>query len=334
MEHKNVWVFLEVHDGELRNIGLELLGQGRILADKLGEKLVGVVIGESTENLAKKAISFGVDKAISVSGTDYSNYNTDIYTAAMETLIKKYLPSVLLIGATNNGRDLGPRLACRLKTGLTADCTGLDIDTEQRLVQWTRPAFGGNLMATILCPEGRPQIGTVRPNVFKKPEADGSRTGEIIVENIPANPALKRVKLIDIIKSATGASANLEEAEIIISGGRAMRGPENFALLRELADELGASIGASRAAVDSGWIPSIHQVGQTGKTVSPRIYIACGISGATQHLVGMKSSDIIIAINKDPEAPIFSVCDYGIVGDLYQIIPELIKEIKKRKTKV
>ncbi len=333
MEHKNVWVFLEVHDGELRNIGLELLGQGRILADKLGEELVGVVIGENTETLARKAISFGADKAIAVEGTDYSNYNTDIYTAAMENLIKKYLPSVLLIGATNNGRDLGPRLSCRLKTGLTADCTGLDIDTDQRLVQWTRPAFGGNLMATILCPEGRPQIGTVRPNVFKKPEADDSRTGEIIVENIPVDPALMRVKLVDIIRDATGASANLEEAEIIVSGGRAMKGPENFALLRELADELGASIGASRAAVDSGWIPSMHQVGQTGKTVSPSIYIACGISGATQHLVGMKSSDIIIAINKDPEAPIFSACDYGIVGDIYQIIPELIKEIKKRKAK-
>ena len=328
---RNVWVFIEVVRGKIKGVSLELLGQGRKMADDLGEKLVAIIPGNEIEDFAKMAIHYGADEAIVVDQKELKDYSTDGYTKAMCTLIKKYNPAVLLIGATNNGRDLGPRVSSRMQTGLTADCTELGVDSETRLVKWTRPASGGNLMATILCPDHRPQIGTVRPGVFKKPEEDTGRKGEIIHETVEFGPDEIRTRIVEVITEAGGADVNLEEAEIIVSGGRGVGGPEGFEVLKELADEIGAQIGASRAAVDSGWISSLHQVGQTGKSVGPKIYIACGISGAIQHVAGMSSSDVIIAINKDPDAPIFNIADYGIVGDLFEIIPELTKRIRSSK---
>lgn len=328
---RNVWVFIEVVRGKIKGVSLELLGQGRKMADDLGEKLVAIIPGNEIEDFAKMAIHYGADEAIVVDQKELKDYSTDGYTKAMCTLIKKYNPAVLLIGATNNGRDLGPRVSSRMQTGLTADCTELGVDSETRLVKWTRPAFGGNLMATILCPDYRPQIGTVRPGVFKKPEEDTGRKGEIIHETVEFGPDEIRTRIVEVITEAGGADVNLEEAEIIVSGGRGVGGPEGFEVLKELADEIGAQIGASRAAVDSGWISSLHQVGQTGKSVGPKIYIACGISGAIQHVAGMSSSEVIIAINKDPDAPIFNIADYGIVGDLFEIIPELTKRIRSSK---
>lgn len=328
---RDVWVFIEVVRGKIKGVSLELLGQGRKMADDLGEKLVAIIPGNEIEDFAKMAIHYGADEAIVVDQKELKDYSTDGYTKAMCTLIKKYNPAVLLIGATNNGRDLGPRVSSRMQTGLTADCTELGVDSETRLVKWTRPAFGGNLMATILCPDHRPQIGTVRPGVFKKPEEDTGRKGEIIHETVEFGPDEIRTRIVEVITEAGGADVNLEEAEIIVSGGRGVGGPEGFEVLKELADEIGAQIGASRAAVDSGWISSLHQVGQTGKSVGPKIYIACGISGAIQHVAGMSSSDVIIAINKDPDAPIFNIADYGIVGDLFEIIPELTKRIRSSK---
>ena len=329
-EYKNVWVFIEVAEGKPKNVGLELLSEGRKLADAMGQKLAGVLIGDKVEGIAKEIFAAGADSVYLVEAAELASYNTDGYAATLVDLIKTYKPSVLLLGATNNGRDLGPRVACRIGTGLTADCTGLGIDEATGLVAWTRPAFGGNIMATILCPEHRPQMGTVRPSVFKRPVPDYSKSGEIIRVKSIVKAADIRTKLIDIIHVCT-ASCNLEEAEIIVSGGRGLCKPENFSLVEALADVLGGAVGASRAAVDAGWKPALHQVGQTGKTVGPKIYFACGISGAIQHLAGMSSSDIVIAINKDPDAPIFKMADYGIVGDVCEVLPILTEEFKKIK---
>ncbi len=329
-EYKNLWVFIETEEGKAKSVGFELLTPGRELADKQNEKLVAVVIGQNVEGVAKEAIAYGADEILLVEGEEYYNYNTDTFAYALEELVKKYKPSTILIGATNNGRDIGPRVACRLKTGLTADCTNLGIDEESGNMAWTRPAFGGNLMATILCPNSRPQMGTVRPGVFKKSVKDEAKTGKIIREEIHLEADKVRTKLLERIKEVS-ESVNLEEAEIIVSGGRGVGSAENFSYIRDLAEALGGTVGASRAAVDAGWIPHAHQVGQTGKTVAPKIYIACGISGAIQHLAGMSGSDTIIAINKDEDAPIFEVADYGIVGDLFEVIPAFIEEIKKSK---
>jgi electron transfer flavoprotein alpha subunit len=330
MEHKNLLVFIETDEGAAKNVGYELLNPGRALADKLGEKLVAVVMGKNVEAVAKNAIAYGADQAILVEGDEYNTYNTDAATYAMCALIEKYAPSIVLYGATNNGRDLGPRVACKLETGLTADCTALDIDEETGLLMSTRPTFGGNLMATIACPDHRPQMSTVRPGVFKKPALDESRTGEIITEELHLDPAQQRVKLVERIKEVAQA-VNLEEAEIIVAGGRGLKEKENFKLVEELAQVLGGTVGASRAAVDADWIPHAHQVGQTGKTVAPKLYIAIGISGAIQHLAGMSGSKTVIAINKDADAPIFGVADYGIVGDLFEVVPAMIEEIKALK---
>ena len=329
-EYKNLWVFLETEEGKAKNVGYELLTPGRRLADETGEKLVAVVIGKDTEEVVKNAVAYGADQVLVVEGYEYFNYNTDTFSYALEQLITKYKPSIVLIGATNNGRDIGPRVTCRLRTGLTADCTGLDIDEETGNMAWTRPAFGGNLMARILCPDTRPQMGTVRPGVFKKGEKDETRTAEVIYEDIHLEADKVKTKLLERVKEVAEA-VNLEEAEIIVSGGRGLGEAKNFSYIRELAEVLGGAVGSSRAAVDAGWIPHAHQVGQTGKTVAPKIYIACGISGAIQHLAGMSGSDTIIAINKDPEAPIFDVADYGIVGNLFDVIPALIEEIKTLK---
>lgn len=329
-EYKNVWVYIEVSEGKPRNVGLELLGEGRKLADSMGQKLAGILIGENVETLAKEAFAAGADQVYLVESPELAQYNTDGYTETFTDLINTYKPSVILMGATNNGRDLGPRIACRIGTGLTADCTGLEIDEATGLVAWTRPAFGGNIMATILCPDHRPQMGTVRPSVFKRPIPDYSRSGEIVRVESKIESEDIRSKVIEIIKVST-AAVKLEEAEIIVSGGAGLGKMENFSLLEELADVLGGAIGASRAAVDAGWKPVVHQVGQTGKTVAPKIYFACGISGALQHLAGISSSDIIIAINIDPDAPIFNVADYGIVGDVMEVLPILTEEFRRLK---
>ncbi|MBP2636693.1 MAG: carE 1 [Firmicutes bacterium] len=329
-EYKDVWVFIEQIDGQVKNVSHELLGEGRKLADAMGEQLAGVIIGDEVEALSKEVFASGADKVYLVEASELKNYSTDGYTTVFAGLINTYKPSVILIGATNDGRDLGPRVACRVGTGLTADCTNLGIDEQTGLVAWTRPAFGGNIMATILCPEHRPQMGTVRPKVFKRPEQDFSKSGEIIRVASKVKGQGIRTRLLELVKVCT-TSCNLEEAEIIVSGGRGMGKPENFRLIEELADVLGGVVGASRAVVDAGWKPHYHQVGQTGKTVGPKVYFACGISGAIQHVAGMSSSDIIIAINKDADAPIFKVADYGIIGDVAEVLPALIEEFKKAK---
>lgn len=330
---KDLWVFIETDGvGAPKNVGLELLSVGRGLADKQGGKLCGIVIGNNVDSSVKAAASHGADLVYVVEGKEYEHYTTDAYAHALCTLVEKYGPTSILIGATNNGRDLGPRVSCRLKTGLTADCTSLAIDEESGNVAWTRPAFGGNLMATILCPDNRPQIGTVRPGVFKKGDADEGRSAEIVKEDIHVEASAIRTELIEVIKELAGELVDLEGAEIIVSGGRGVGGPDGFKPVKALAEALGGVVGASRAAVDSGWISHSHQVGQTGKTVGPKIYIACGISGAIQHVAGMSSSKTIIAINKDETAPIFNVADYGVVGDLFEILPVLTAEINKLKS--
>jgi electron transfer flavoprotein alpha subunit len=328
---KDLWVFLETkEDGTSKNVGIELLNPGRRLADKQGGKLVSVVIGYHTEAAVKEAGEHGADQVIVVDGEEFQRYTTDAYTAALANLVQKYAPTSMLIGATPNGRDLGPRLSCRLGTGLTADCTGLDIDETGGNIAWTRPAFGGNLMAVILCPDRRPQLGTVRPGVFKKPDVCENKA-EVIREDFHVPVSQIRTTLIETIREAAGDIVDLEGADIIVSGGRGVGNANGFQIIRELADVLGATVGASRAAVDEGWITHSHQVGQTGKTVGPKLYIACGISGAIQHLAGMSSSDVIVAINKDFDAPIFGIADYGFVGNLFDIVPALTAEIKKAK---
>ena len=327
-EYKGVWVFIEQSHGEIKGVAHELLGEGRKLADELGEELAGVLIGNGVEAQAKDVFASGADKVYLVEGPEYDHYNTEAYTVAFVDLIQKYTPSAILVGATNDGRDLGPRVAARVRTGLCADCTNLSIDAETKLVLWTRPAFGGNIMADILCPEHRPQMGTVRPKVFKKPTPDFSRTGEVIKVASKVKESDLKVKLLEILAVCT-SNCKLEEADIIVSGGRGLGKPENFAAIEALAEAMGGAVGASRAAVDAGWKPALHQVGQTGKTVGPKIYIACGISGAIQHLAGMSSSDTIIAINKDADAPIFKVADYGIVGDVMEVLPLLTAEFAK-----
>ena len=314
-KYKGVWVFIEQSGGQVKGVAHELLGEGRKLADELGEELAGVLIGSNVESQCQELFASGADKVYLVEGPEYAHYNTEAYTVAFVDLIDTYKPASILVGATNDGRDLGPRIAARTRTGLCADCTGLSIDEETKLVKWTRPAFGGNIMADILCPEHRPQMGTVRPKVFKKPVPDPSRKGEIVKAASKVKAEDLKVKLLEVISVCT-SNCKLEEADIIVSGGRGLGKPENFCVVEDLALTLGGAVGASRAAVDAGWKPALHQVGQTGKTVGPKIYFACGISGAIQHLAGMSSSDTIIAINKDPDAPIFKVADYGIVGDV------------------
>lgn len=328
---KDLWVFVETkEDGSARNVGLELLNPGRRLADGQGGKLVAIVIGSHPDQAVQQAGEQGADQIIVVDGEEFEHYTTDAYVNTMEYLIKKYGPTTLLIGATSYGRDMGPRLSCRLRSGLTADCTALDLEEGTGNMAWTRPAFGGNLMATIICPDGRPQIGTCRPGVFKKQPAQESHA-EIIREDYHVPAEQIRTRLLEVIHEAAEAVVDLEGADIIVSGGRGVGGPEGFAPIEALAEALGATVGASRAAVDSGWISYAHQVGQTGKTVAPKLYIACGISGAIQHLAGMSGSDVIVAINRDPDAPIFEVANYGIVGNLFEVVPALTEEIKRLK---
>lgn len=330
--NKNIWVLVEVdEEGKARNVGIELLTPAKEMADRINEEVVALIIGSPTSAAVEEVKNHGVSKIINVTGDVYREYNTEVYANAVCELVKEYEPNVLLIGATNQGRDLGPRVSSRLKTGLTADCTQLDIDAEKREVIWTRPAFGGNLIANIICPNTRPQIGTVRPGVFKKKNFESKKDIEIINKDISFPKEKIRTKVLEYIEASDEGVVDLEGAEIIVSGGRGLKDPKNFKLIEDLADVLGATVGSSRAAVDAGWITHNHQVGQSGKTVGPKVYIAIGISGAIQHTAGMSSSDTIIAINNDPDAAIFNVADYGIVGDLFEIVPQLTEAIRAKK---
>ena len=327
-EWKNLWVYIETEENIAKPVGYELLAPARELANKMEQKLVAVVIGGSVETIANEAIAYGADEVLLVEGEEYYNYSTDAYGYALETLVHKYKPSIILLGATHNGRDLGPRVACNLNTGLSADCTIMDYDKENSNVIWTRPTYGGDLMAAILCSDHRPQMGTVRQGIFKKAKKNRDRTGVIIREDIHIAKEDIRLKLIERVKEVA-ERVELEEAEIIVAAGRGIGSPEGYKIIEDFAKELNGVPAASRAIVDAGWVPYAYQVGQTGKIVSPKLYIACGISGAMQHTMGMSGSDCIVAINKDPDAPIFDVADYGIVGDLFEVIPELIEVLKE-----
>lgn len=326
--YRGVWVFAEQRDRRVASVAYELLGAGRRLADELKTHLAAVLFG-AEEDAARELISWGADKVYHCRDQIFEKFNDEPYAQMLTALIKEYKPGIVLAGATQLGRSFMPRVAARLKTGLTADCTALEIDKATGNLLQIRPAFGGNIMATILCPHNRPQIATVRPRVMKRIEVDRGRKGEVV--HVDAGNLTCRTKVIETLVETSDCMVNLQEAEVIVAGGRGMCNAKGFGMLEELAVLLGGAVGASRAAVDEGWIPYIHQVGQTGKTVCPKVYIACGISGAVQHLAGMQSSDIIIAINKNPEAPIFNAATYGIVGDVNEVIPLLIKKLKEVK---
>jgi electron transfer flavoprotein alpha subunit/NAD-dependent dihydropyrimidine dehydrogenase PreA subunit len=334
---KGVWVFIELLDSKLntacgkaiRGVGHELLSAGRGLANELKEELCAVLIGNDVSSLTDELASYGADKVYLVEHAMLQDYNTDTFAAVMCALITRHKPSMVLYPSTYMGRDLAPRVAAELYVGLTADCTGLSIK-EGNLLQ-TRPAFGGNIMANILSPKTRPQMATVRPNVMKKNELVKGAKTEVVKVNIPIDKSMIRVKTVEKHLDETHGVEKIDEAQIIVSGGRGMKDKNGFKLLEKLANEIGGAVGASRAAVDMGLKPKPHQVGQSGTTVSPKLYMACGISGAIQHIVGMESSEIIIAINKNPDATIFNVCKYGIVGDAHAIIAKLTETLKSRQ---
>ncbi len=327
--YKGVWVFAEQHKGEISSVALELLGEGRKLADKRKAKLSAVFIGSGIKDKVQDLIAHGADIVYVADDPALKDFNDDSYSAVLTTLAKLHKPEIILAGATSIGRSFIPKVASTLYTGLTADCTALDIDSETGHLHQTRPAFGGNIMATIVTPNHRPQMATVRHKVMKQAAPDASRKGEVIDVSFNAHGALRTAVIKTVEELAE--TVNICEADIIVSGGRGLGSGKNFDLIQELARTLGGAVAATRGAVDEGWIPYSHQVGQTGKTVCPKLYIACGISGAIQHLAGMQSSDVIVAINKDPNAPIFSVATYGIVGDVMEVVPLLIRKFKEMR---
>lgn len=327
---KDIYVFIEQRDNKLEKVGIELLGKARELADRLNEQVVAMLIGESVKGHSDLLIHHGADKVIVIEDPMLKEYVTEPYAKSVFHIIKKYEPEIVLFGASSIGRDLAPRMAARIHTGLTADCTKLDIEDESNLLLMTRPAFGGNLMATIVCENFRPQMATVRPGVMQAMDSDASRTGEVIEEKLEFTAEDMNVKIVDVLKHES-KKKDITEANILVSGGRGLGGPEGFKPLEELAEVLEAEVSSSRAAVDSGWITKDRQVGQTGKTVRPELYFAIGISGAIQHLAGMEESDLIIAINKDTDAPMFEVADLGVVGNLNAVVPKLTELIKKEK---
>lgn len=330
-QYKGVWIFAEQRDGELMPVVIELLGEGKKLANEIGTELSAVLVGNNVEDLATTLTQYGADKVYLIQDEKLEKFTTDGYTKVIAEAIDTFKPEIMLMGATHIGRDLGPRVAARVDTGLTADCTSLEIDPEDKKVRQTRPAFGGNLMATIVCPNHRPQMSTVRLGVMEKAKLDISNKGEIITITPKISEEDIRTKVIKTVKSEKEA-VSLIEANFIVSGGLGLGKAEGFDLLKDLANKLDGIIAGSRACVDLGWIDQSYQVGQTGTTVKPNIYIACGISGAIQHVAGMSSSDVIIAINKNENAPIFEVADYGIVGDLYDVIPAIIAALDKGDT--
>ncbi|HYK73702.1 MAG TPA: electron transfer flavoprotein subunit alpha/FixB family protein [Pseudoneobacillus sp.] len=327
-EYQGVWVFIEQNEDQIEGVSLELLGAGRTLADKLEVPLAGVLLGDGIRHLANQVIYYGADEVYVIDHPVLKDYRTESYMKGVILLAEKYKPEIFLYGATPNGKDLASAVATDLSTGLTADTTMLDIDLDNRLFEASRPAFGGNIMATILCKKHRPQMATVRPKVMKALEIDQRRQGKIIEETISLREEEMRTKVLQIVKDVSN-TANLADAHVIICGGKGMGDIQNFQLIHELAETIGASVGGTRDVVEAGWLPHSLQIGQTGETVTPKVYFAIGVSGAIQHVVGMKNSEIIIAINKDPNAPIFDVATYGIVGDAMEIVPKLIEQFKE-----
>jgi electron transfer flavoprotein alpha subunit len=329
---RDIFVVVEQRDGIIQKVGIELIGEATRLAGDLGAKVVGVLMGSEVADRAPTLIQYGADSVLVVEDPILKDYMTGPYAKALTHVITTYKPEIVLFGATAIGRDLAPRVSARIRTGLTADCTGLAIDEETELLRMTRPAFGGNIMATILCKTHRPQMATVRPGVMSALERDRARSGEVVKVDVPFRPEDRGVEILEVIKSTRTAS-DITEAKCLISGGRGIGGPEAFGMLRELAEAIGpgTDISSSRANVDAGWIEKDRQVGQTGKTVRPSLYMACGISGAIQHLAGMEESELIIAINKNDTAPIFDVADLGIVGDVKVIVPKLTEAIARAK---
>ncbi|MGI6258135.1 MAG: electron transfer flavoprotein subunit alpha/FixB family protein [Anaerovoracaceae bacterium] len=348
-DYKNIWVFVEQRNGKLMNVALELLGEGHKLSRDISEdtKVCALIVGDNVEHLTQECFEYGADLVYLIEDPLLKDYTTDGYTKVITDAVNEFKPEIFLYGATHIGRDLAPRVAARLNTGLTADCTHLDVNVKNYIqfaeenttlntksldpedpdkgLKMTRPAFGGNLMATIICPRTRPQMSTVRPGVMQKMERCEGAQGEVVRIQPEISQDDLRTTVVEIVKSAKEL-VSLTDAEIICSGGRGLGDASGFKLIKEFADKVGGVVGSSRAAVDQGWIDHSHQVGQTGTTVKPKIYFACGISGAIQHLAGMQNSDIIVAINKDVDSPIFEIADYGIVGDLYKIIPEIIAQ--------
>ena len=329
--YKNVWVFAEQRQGEIMPVAIELLGEGRKLADEIGVELCAVLLGDKVEGLAKELVTFGADKVYVADNPLLATFTTDGYAKVITDMINEYKPEVVLVGATHIGRDLAPRVAAKVGTGLTADCTKLEIDPADKKLLQTRPAFGGNIMATIICPDHRPQMSTVRPGVMIKLERDSSRKGEIVEFDSQLSNSDLNVEILEIVKEDK-KKANIEDAKVLISAGRGIGSKDNMAVLYDLAEPLKGEVSGSRAVIDNGWLDKERQVGQTGKTVRPDLYFACGISGAIQHVAGMEESELIISINKNPDALIFEVSDLGIVGDAAKIIPLVTEELKKIKS--
>ena len=326
---KGIWVLAERSDGSLRKVTFEILSEARKIADKIGEELCVVILGEQVEPLADKCGHYGADKAYLVENAALKDYTTEGYTKALADLVKEHQPSILLGGATATGKDLFPRVATRLETGLAVDCTDIGLDDSNQFMV-TRPMYAGKAYAEVGFSEATPKMASIRPNVLIPGQPDESRKAEVIKVAAEIGPDDIRAKVVEVVEKA-GSKVDLTESETIISGGRGMKGPENFKLLEEMAEVINATVGASRAAVDAGWKEQSDQVGQTGKVVSPNLYVACGISGAIQHFAGMGTSKYIVAINKDPDAVIFSKCDYGICDDLLKVVPKLTEEMKKLK---
>ena len=329
---RDVYVFAEQRDGELQKVGIELVGKARELADDLGQQVAAVLLGSGVKDKAQELIACGADKVVVVDDVMLEEYVTEPYTKALTAVINAKDPEIVLYGASSIGRDLAPRVSARIHTGLSADCTALEIDEETKLLMMTRPAFGGNIMATIVCEDFRPQMATVRPGVMKALESDASRSGEVEEFKVKFSDADMNVKVRETVKTAH-KSVDITEAKILVSGGRGIGSAEKFKMLEELAGVMEGEVSSSRACVDSGWISADRQVGQTGKTVRPELYLACGISGAIQHAAGMENSDFIVAINRDEDAPIFDIADLGIVGDLNAIVPKLTEAVKAVKAK-
>ncbi|OEF99276.1 electron transfer flavoprotein subunit alpha [Vulcanibacillus modesticaldus] len=327
-EYQGVWIFIEQRNGKITPVSLELLGEGRKLADKLGVELSGVLLGYKVGHLVDTLYQYGADTVYLIDDPVLEQYRSEAYQVGVVDVVKKYKPEILLFGATVIGRDLASTVATELGTGLTADTTRLDIDMKNRLLEASRPAMGGNIMATILCKEKRPQMASVRPKVFKAIKPVEGRKGKLIEETINLNEEDLKTKVIEVIQEVSD-KIRLGDADIIVAGGKGLQDEKGFQLIRDLAKELGAAVGASRDAVEAGWAEHSEQVGQTGTTVAPKLYFAIGISGAVQHTVGMENSEIVVAINRDPNAQIFEKCTYGIVGDAFEIVPKFIEEFKK-----
>jgi electron transfer flavoprotein alpha subunit len=329
-DYQGVLVFVEFRHSRIAPVSFELLGIGRKLANQRGVQLSAVLLGAAVQRYTADLIAAGADRVLLAEHPELEQFREDMYAAILERVVRQYKPEVVLAGATAIGRSVIPFVATAINAGLTADCTRLEIRPSDGMLLQTRPAFGGNIMATIECPNTRPQMATVRPKVMAPAEPDPSRTGEVVVIDLPADLLQSRLDVIETVAN-TEDQVNIQEVEALVAGGRGLDSAKGFALLRELADELGGTVAASRAAVDAGWIPYPHQVGQTGKTVSPKLYIACGISGAVQHAVGMQSAEVVVAINRDQTAPIFDIATYGVVGDLYEVVPRLIQRLQEMK---